>query len=353
MPASRISSISSLILHSVRQSSSPSSLCSPLLRCRCHLLDIACPYVALLCQACTKRLRIGGLWQSTVLQVLDQAGGTLRSLANDDETRRDRTTYVIPWNIQDRRMASQLDMDWGRRPPTGHFVRVSSIFCNAHADSIPSVMGIFPIVMNVLQFWLIDSIVKASAGVVLEGDVEQQLGQDHEPLFDAPSDDDDDDDDRYRRTLSAEGQRLHKPSSSSFDSGFASQHLSQSTGITTPPDIESKSIESSKNRSPPTDQHAYPPSLSGSLKSNSSTSSKTRPLSKASSLRTKRPTEATVAGSSQHRPTVPETRPEEHSQPTDEWAVSWDDEEDDGWADGTHTKGQGGSQPLPRSRRLS
>ncbi|KAJ7749249.1 vacuolar membrane protein-domain-containing protein [Mycena olivaceomarginata] len=55
-----------------------------------------------------------------------------------------------------------------------------------------SVMGIFPILMNILQFWLIDSIVKAS-GVALDLDSPDPL--DREPLFRSPDDDDDDDDD--------------------------------------------------------------------------------------------------------------------------------------------------------------
>ncbi|KAJ7693899.1 vacuolar membrane protein-domain-containing protein [Mycena rosella] len=49
-------------------------------------------------------------------------------------------------------------------------------------------MGVFPILMNILQFWLIDSIVKAS-GVALDLDTPDPL--DREPLFGAPDDDDD------------------------------------------------------------------------------------------------------------------------------------------------------------------
>ena len=48
-------------------------------------------------------------------------------------------------------------------------------------------MGIFPIIMNIVQFWLIDSIVKAS---VIAQDIES-VHQDRDPLFSAPAEDDD------------------------------------------------------------------------------------------------------------------------------------------------------------------
>jgi hypothetical protein len=63
-------------------------------------------------------------------------------------------------------------------------------------------MGLFPIFMNVVQFWLIDSIVKASGttGIVLSSN--QSEPSDYEPLFrsSVDSDDDggDDDDDDTR-----------------------------------------------------------------------------------------------------------------------------------------------------------
>lgn len=45
-----------------------------------------------------------------------------------------------------------------------------------------SVMGAFPIIMNVLQFWLIDSIVKAQSVTSFSEDQSQQP-TDSEPLF--------------------------------------------------------------------------------------------------------------------------------------------------------------------------
>ena len=62
-----------------------------------------------------------------------------------------------------------------------------------------STMGLFPILMNVLQFWLIDSIVKGSsnnyAPLTLVSETPRgSLDPDSEPLFRASEDDDDDDD---------------------------------------------------------------------------------------------------------------------------------------------------------------
>ncbi|EJD48536.1 hypothetical protein AURDEDRAFT_112966 [Auricularia subglabra TFB-10046 SS5] len=55
------------------------------------------------------------------------------------------------------------------------------------------VMGIFPIIMNILQFWMIDSIVKASAaaGAVALATPSDEL--EREPMFAVASDDEDDD----------------------------------------------------------------------------------------------------------------------------------------------------------------
>lgn len=52
-------------------------------------------------------------------------------------------------------------------------------------------MGIFPIFMNIVQFWLIDSIVKASGTPVDPSRPRYSDAQDHEPLFRPSADDDD------------------------------------------------------------------------------------------------------------------------------------------------------------------
>ncbi|KAF8574204.1 hypothetical protein K439DRAFT_1373081, partial [Ramaria rubella] len=55
------------------------------------------------------------------------------------------------------------------------------------------VMGIFPIIMNVLQFWLIDSIVKASASRPMEDSSRVDDEGSRRPLFHDPESDSDDD----------------------------------------------------------------------------------------------------------------------------------------------------------------
>ena len=65
---------------------------------------------------------------------------------------------------------------------------------------VSSTMGIFPIIMNVVQFWLIDSIVKANASSQSTSPSSAtRHSDDREPLFRANSDDEDDDDDDDRR----------------------------------------------------------------------------------------------------------------------------------------------------------
>jgi len=55
------------------------------------------------------------------------------------------------------------------------------------------VMGLFPIIMNILQFWLIDSIVKASEQPGSLALPDSRTSQDREPLFQASDSDDEDD----------------------------------------------------------------------------------------------------------------------------------------------------------------
>ena len=56
-------------------------------------------------------------------------------------------------------------------------------------------MGLFPIFMNVVQFWLIDSIVKAGGNAEVALPFNQPDSSDREPLFRSSDDDGDDDDD--------------------------------------------------------------------------------------------------------------------------------------------------------------
>jgi len=102
--------------------------------------------------------------------------------------------------------------------------------------------------MNILQFWLIDSIVKAGSKVSLDEDNSDVYGtQDREPLFRAPSDDEDDDD---YRLPDAEDARPHPPE----------RHKS----------IQEYALAGA-NSSEDTGDHSYPPSLSRSTSSGSLT----------------------------------------------------------------------------------
>ena len=86
-------------------------------------------------------------------------------------------------------------------------------------------MGVFPIIMNIVQFWLIDSIVKASATIV-------PPHQDCDPLLNAPAVDDNE-----QPTLETANRR----SVSSLDSRDPEPHLvtSYQTIITIPVEQES------------------------------------------------------------------------------------------------------------------
>ncbi|KAF7332362.1 hypothetical protein MKEN_00117900 [Mycena kentingensis (nom. inval.)] len=190
-------------------------------------------------------------------------------------------------------------------------------------------MGIFPIGMNILQFWLIDSIVKAS-GVALDMSTPDPL--DREPLFGAPDDDDDETPNAnvYTQTDVESNPRLgsHSP-----DSVSVSDHV--------PTPMEGKLAEGQL------DDHAYPPSIASSSLSSSP------PLREAKNLKPKRrgaPAPIHIRNNNQpavnspHQTPVPRTapmatnlptqsvpRPAPAAAPTNDWGDSWDDQDD--WAD--------------------
>lgn len=211
-------------------------------------------------------------------------------------------------------------------------------------------MGIFPIIMNVLQFWLIDSIVKASAaaGLALDSDDPDALdGENREPLFGAPSDDEDEDDTTYRQhdiENPRHTQRPHSPIASRSRSPDKPHTGSQS------PDEQKGSLSGTPG--PPNDAHSYPPSLSGSIASSSSPTLPSRSPKPATKLLKKarrrsppRPLEIRTAfqpavNSPQVTATLQPT-PQPVSEPLKptvraaqetggEWADSWDDSDD--WA---------------------
>lgn len=205
-------------------------------------------------------------------------------------------------------------------------------------------MGIFPIIMNVLQFWLIDSIVKASIGGENPLDVEHGTYQDREPLFNAPPEDDDD----SPRDISE--HRNSRRSISSLDSrGYLShEDLSFDTDATGLD--EHKSAASSSKH---VDAHNYPPSLSSSMTSNSTSAAGTKAPREAKNLlkKTKRrePPSALHLRSTTEEPLSPNSSPALESMPPTpspkflsvsvaqppepaEWTDAWDDSND--WATG-------------------
>ncbi|EIW76290.1 hypothetical protein CONPUDRAFT_168857 [Coniophora puteana RWD-64-598 SS2] len=140
------------------------------------------------------------------------------------------------------------------------------------------VMGLFPILMNILQFWLIDSIVKASAtNLTLPTSRRTSDERDREPLFRAHSDDDDDDDDHgydHRHDLeapppvSASTSRVTSRDDLKTVVGSASDTKSIPSGPTTPRSISSRPSKTEVSAADA--QHEYPPE--GSVSSSSSSS---------------------------------------------------------------------------------
>ncbi|KAK0230349.1 vacuolar membrane protein-domain-containing protein [Armillaria fumosa] len=210
-------------------------------------------------------------------------------------------------------------------------------------------MGLFPILMNILQFWLIDSIVKASNEqfVTLDTDVHDTLDHaDRERLFGVPSDDEDDDDIGNQRH-DIENPRSRSPT----HQHQRSQSNDKSSGGSTPLASEPKQSGASTPQPIPGEAHevhAYPPSLSNSVTSASTVSSISPPsIREATKLNKKRrspPTPihirqarqpavntvspAPISASHERKPSRPVAVVEPAGQ---EWADSWGDEDD--WAD--------------------
>ncbi|TFK43821.1 Vaculolar membrane protein-domain-containing protein [Crucibulum laeve] len=213
-------------------------------------------------------------------------------------------------------------------------------------------MGLFPIIMNVLQFWLIDSIVKASAAasVSLDTDTPDAFNrEDHEPLFRASLDDDDDDDHDYGRS-DIENQRGARRSSND-SRPIPRGDKSYTAGSITPDEQKSGAASSSEQT---LDAHSYPPSLSSSFTSDSSSTYSNKVPKPATNLMKKakrRGPPAPLNIRSAHQPAVnspqqsanvapprtpspavvPASRPAMVEPPVaqDEWAETWDEE--DAW----------------------
>jgi len=207
------------------------------------------------------------------------------------------------------------------------------------------VMGIFPIIMNIVQFWLIDSIVKAS-GVALDLDSPDPL--DREPLFRTPDDDEDD----------AGANNYHAQTDIESHPRPVSRSLSPSSGRSRSSDklrtpMEPKSSGASSTAQP-VEMHAYPPSIASSASSLSSSPppAQTPVLREATKLKPKRrnpPSPITIRNNNRPAVNSPRPGPTPKSGKTapvavvlapapappkaepDAWSETWEDTDD--WAD--------------------
>jgi hypothetical protein len=129
-----------------------------------------------------------------------------------------------------------------------------------------SVMGVFPIIMNILQFWLIDSIVKASSSSdVLPTDSHRTSDvQDREPLF---RETEDDEDEARRDIENPKPIYLRMPSEDEAKTIVVSEDAKGTYSGTTSPLSIPESASSSTLAS-----HGYPPASVESLSSHGSRS---------------------------------------------------------------------------------
>lgn len=203
-------------------------------------------------------------------------------------------------------------------------------------------MGLFPIIMNIMQFWLIDSIVKASADspLALESDSSHPSLDDgaREPLFHSPSDDEDEDEGPAPR------HDIENPRQLRSQSRDQQKHTSTSPSVNTE---EPKSIGSSTSHVPADPEisvvtHAYPPSIgSGSMSPPSRRASLSPPAG--SMHRYQRSSPAPLRLQSAHQPAINSPNPtakspksfqaiSEHvalstldADSSKDWESSWDD----------------------------
>lgn len=130
-----------------------------------------------------------------------------------------------------------------------------------------STMGLFPIMMNIIQFWLIDSIVKAggqNSSLSLPDD-SPRSSHEEEPLFQAHSDAEDDDP-LPSRPHDIENPVIHSRSLSKSKSRSRSRDpkLSISTGVSPVLAAASPSRKDLEHRESAISLHSYPPPGTGS-----------------------------------------------------------------------------------------
>ncbi|TDL29666.1 hypothetical protein BD410DRAFT_892923 [Rickenella mellea] len=204
------------------------------------------------------------------------------------------------------------------------------------------VMGAFPIMMNVLQFWLIDSIVKASSSDPPQEANGASHSGDHEPLFNSSEFDDDNDDEvAPPRVYDIENPPPKAPvelpselqatddEQKSVPSGSGSLHDSPGGAHSYPPSVStsprvSRSPEPkriSRKRSPPPPLRPQPPIPQTVIISSSPIPTAELPIQRASPMT-----------NSSHRIHMNNTQvdPDEEKH---EWGLSWDDS--DSWVDTT------------------
>ena len=207
-----------------------------------------------------------------------------------------------------------------------------------HVD-LDSTMGLFPIMMNVLQFWLIDSIVKGSsnyAPLTLVSETPRgSMDPDSEPLFHASDDEDDDDGQSARhdienprprsisRSRSRDERRLSAGEPKSVSSGTITAVPS---GSTTP---VPKPIDTGVT------VHAYPPA--GAAASPSSASSHVSSSSLSRSRRRSPPPPLSLQARKASYPNIEISRSappveEQHHDDDEKWA-SWGEDDEEDWAE--------------------
>ncbi|KAG2088569.1 vacuolar membrane protein-domain-containing protein, partial [Suillus discolor] len=128
-----------------------------------------------------------------VFRTTPQRGGHGRqSFWQCQKQARQAAVYVVALTTM-KMLVVGLFTVWPGISKVGDWLLSWTAIGNGDAFQIIFVMGLFPIIMNILQFWLIDSIVKASSSSVkfLTNSSRMSDVYDPEPLFRAPEDEDD------------------------------------------------------------------------------------------------------------------------------------------------------------------
>ncbi|KAI0751126.1 vacuolar membrane protein-domain-containing protein [Daedaleopsis nitida] len=200
-------------------------------------------------------------------------------------------------------------------------------------------MGLFPILMNILQFWLIDSIVKGSSNYTPLALVSEtprgSMDPDSEPLFHASDEDEDEDDGQsarhdienprprsISRSRSTDAHRLSAGEPKSVGSGATTVIQS---GSTTP---VPKAIDTNVSI------HAYPPGGVGVSPNSASSSYASSPnLSRSRRRSPPPPLSFQTLKASYPNIEISRSAPPEAEEHDDEKWATWGDEEGDDWAE--------------------